>query len=185
MLTDPTSRFEPSSINGARAQHNATPEQRSSPESLAGANTQPDSPEQFPPGTDGQETCCVHLARQPSAARYARDAIQRELRSLGVDEASDDAIRECADAVLLIVSELVTNACRHSPGPADLRTSFHDHVMTVEVDDYGKDLPVIVEDTERGADGGFGMSLVDALSDDWGCERRDGGKTVYAHVSFP
>ncbi|MER7577795.1 ATP-binding protein [Streptomyces sp. NPDC126514] len=127
----------------------------------------------------------MHLPHRPSAARYAREAIQHELHSLGLDEASDSSIRECADAVLLIVSELVTNACRHTPGPADLRTSWHDRVMTVEVDDYGRDLPVIVDDDRRGAEGGFGMGLVDALSDGWGFRSRDGGKTVYAHVSFP
>ncbi|MFJ9821126.1 ATP-binding protein [Streptomyces sp. NPDC101151] len=127
----------------------------------------------------------MHLAGRPAAVRYARGAIQRELHALGLDDAGDEAIRECAEAVLLIVSEMVTNACRHSPGPADLRTSWNDHVLTVEVDDYGEDVPVIVDTDHRGAGGGFGMSLIDALADGWGVKPQDEGKTVYAHVAFP
>ncbi|MEU9057233.1 ATP-binding protein [Streptomyces sp. NPDC048384] len=117
--------------------------------------------------------------------RYAREAIQHELHTLGLADADNEAIRECAEAVLLIVSELVTNACRHSPGPVDLRTTWNDHVLTVEVDDRGEDVPVIVGKEDRGADGGFGMGLIDALADGWGVESQSEGKTVYVRVAFP
>ncbi|WP_406191490.1 MULTISPECIES: ATP-binding protein [unclassified Streptomyces] len=186
MLTVSTIRSGQGRMDTAGTPHDTRPDQHNNMESRSKASAQPAPAGGRPPKRDSHETCqCVHLSHRPAAARHAREAIQHELHSLGLDEASDASIRECADAVLLIVSELVTNACRHSPGPADLRTSWHDRVMTVEVDDYGRDLPVVVDDDKRGAEGGFGMSLVDALSDGWGFRSRDGGKTVYAHVSFP
>ncbi|MFD8230088.1 ATP-binding protein, partial [Streptomyces massasporeus] len=105
--------------------------------------------------------------------------------TLGLGDADDEAVRECAEVVLLIVSELVTNACRHSPGPVDLRITWNDHVLTVEVDDRGEGVPVLVDEEDRGAGGGFGMGLIDALADGWGVEPQGDGKTVYVRIAFP
>lgn len=185
MLTVSTIRSGQGRMDTAGTPHDTRPDQHNNMESRSKASAQPAPAGGRPPKGTATRPASACTFPPAAAARHAREAIQHELHSLGLDEASDASIRECADAVLLIVSELVTNACRHSPGPADLRTSWHDRVMTVEVDDYGRDLPVVVDDDKRGAEGGFGMSLVDALSDGWGFRSRDGGKTVYAHVSFP
>ncbi|WP_331730403.1 ATP-binding protein (plasmid) [Kitasatospora sp. NBC_00070] len=117
--------------------------------------------------------------RRPTTAWYARHAVERQLGRWGLTAASERA------AVLLIVSELVTNACRHSDGLCGLRTSWHDHVVTIEVDDSGQQDPAIVPPTRRGAAGGYGMDLVDSLSESWGVRHRLDGKTVFARVPFP
>ncbi|QMU71806.1 ATP-binding protein [Streptacidiphilus sp. P02-A3a] len=90
-----------------------------------------------------------------------------------------------ADA-LLLVSELVSNAVRHAPGPCVL-----------ELDDDGADLVIAVSDTSdslphqrrpdlAAGDGGFGWTLLTALSDQVAVVRNPaGGKTVTAVLRHP
>lgn len=129
-----------------------------------------------------------HFADPRFAARDARRTVLARLRDRGLTEAAAPAIREKADAALLIVSELVTNACRHASGPSEMRTSWDGQELTVEIDDGVAEGPVIRPESQRGETGGFGMGLVDCLADGWGvCRRPDAeeGKTVYVRICFP
>lgn len=90
------------------------------------------------------------------------------------------------DAILLLVSELVTNAVVHA-GPA---TGDRDIVLTVdrangvvhvEVSDRDPTLPVRGEPAS-GDPAGRGLRLVDALASDWGVIPCDGGKVVWFEV---
>jgi len=83
------------------------------------------------------------------------------------------------DVALLLVSELVTNAIRHGSPPITLKlTCGSQHVVEVRVTDAGPELPVPGEpDIED--DHGRGLAITAVLSDDWGAEPHDEGKTVW------
>ena len=92
------------------------------------------------------------------------------------------------DVVVLLVSELVSNAVLHS-GPHAPRATVGlaiavvaDHVR-IEVDDAGANLPV-VGDGALDRLTGRGLLLVQSLAARWGCERSDVGKVVWAEVGL-
>jgi anti-sigma regulatory factor (Ser/Thr protein kinase) len=83
------------------------------------------------------------------------------------------------DDALLLVSELVTNAVRHGAPPLTLRIDCEESSgITVRVSDGEPGLPVLGCAHEQ-AESGRGMTLVDAISDDWGAEPDAPGKTVW------
>ena len=89
------------------------------------------------------------------------------------------------DAALVVLSELVTNAVRHarvSPG-REIETRYvrEANGVRIEVHDAADERP-----TARvpGDSGGWGLGLVDELSDRWGVDDRAGvGKSVWAVVT--
>ncbi|WP_416983279.1 ATP-binding protein [Streptomyces sp. T028] len=86
---------------------------------------------------------------------------------------------ERADDVLLCVSELVTNALLHGVPPGRqflLFLRYDGQVIHVEVHDSGPGVPRVVEPE---GEGGRGLLLVAALSDDWGVRERPLGKAVW------
>lgn len=102
----------------------------------------------------------LQLESVPEAPGQARDAVA-PLRGR-VDD------RTLAD-VRLVVSELVTNAVRHAPGESisvsvDLDD---DGVVRGEIKDHGGG-GVRLRATSPGEPGGYGLGIVDALTDDWG-----------------
>jgi anti-sigma regulatory factor (Ser/Thr protein kinase) len=89
---------------------------------------------------------------------------------------------QVVDSLLLVVSEMVTNAVEHSSGPVRLRVSTGRRHVTVAVSDSGSGSPWqghVTDSSVRGR----GLVIVDALCDSWGVERRPGGKTVWARVA--
>ena len=87
--------------------------------------------------------------------------------------------------IRLLVSELVTNCVKHAAvGPEDsivLNVDIQDHQVRVSVVDEGPGFdppatPVSEQAAEAGS--GWGLFLVDQLSDQWGVERQ-GGATVW------
>lgn len=67
------------------------------------------------------------------------------------------------DAVLLVVSELVTNAVRHTSGRWRLRLRAGQEQLVVEMDDSSPRLPVAREPDFTGG-GGFGWHMVQRLA---------------------
>lgn len=67
------------------------------------------------------------------------------------------------DAVLLVVSELVTNAVRHAPGWWRLHLTAAQESLTVELDDSSSQVPV-PRDPDFGGGGGFGWHMVRKLA---------------------
>lgn len=92
--------------------------------------------------------------------------------------------RDHRDAVLLLCTELVTNVYEHAPGPfvVRLRHSRTPCRVWVEVRDTSREPPALGS-SAKGAFGGRGMVLVDRLADEWGVDRTEDGKTVWACVS--
>ncbi|WP_369194141.1 ATP-binding protein [Streptomyces djakartensis] len=90
----------------------------------------------------------------------------------GVDERVDGA-------VLLVVSELVTNADRHSNGPYILELTGTDSAVTVSVYDSSSALPrIFPRNPER--IGRHGLEIVHALAEQVSVERVPVGKRVRA-----
>ncbi|MEV6442769.1 ATP-binding protein [Amycolatopsis sp. NPDC051716] len=87
--------------------------------------------------------------------------------------------------VLLVATELVTNAYDHGQGPLQVRMSYTPNPcrVRIEVDDNCPAHPeVATPSLER--PGGRGMHIVDKLAHGWGVfEHPDGTKTVWAEVS--
>jgi anti-sigma regulatory factor (Ser/Thr protein kinase) len=89
------------------------------------------------------------------------------------------------EVVQLLVSELVTNSVRHSgagPGASlAVRVHLRGGLLRLEVDDPGRQAAIAARSPD--GDGGFGLHLVQALSERWGVERpSDGGTRVWAQL---
>jgi anti-sigma regulatory factor (Ser/Thr protein kinase) len=87
----------------------------------------------------------------------------------------------------LVVSELVSNSVRHSGatgGGVLIRVRLVAGGFWLEVEDSGRDTAVMPPAANPGAEGGFGLRLVDAVSERWGIERRaQGGTRAWAQLS--
>jgi hypothetical protein len=110
--------------------------------------------------------------------------LQRELTSVGrarrlvTAQLSDWAVGDLADSAELLVSELVTNALRHTRGPLRLNLRLREGRLLCEVEDTESAGPVRgVADSE--AEGGRGTELIDLLAHAWGSTRTATGKTVW------
>lgn len=95
---------------------------------------------------------------------------------------------ETHDALLIVVSELVTNAVRHAGLPTEARVTLRatrlGNRVRVEVIDGGRGFDrEQVARVQPSAAGGFGLRIVDQLSDRWGVVRNRG--MVWAEVPTP
>lgn len=115
--------------------------------------------------------------RLPDAVMHARRFTARTLRSWRVGEE--------ADAVLLIVSELVTNALVHTQGPVRVELTHAGDRVRVAVSDSSPRAPAkpVIVDWE--ATGGRGLFLVEAMSASWGTVPVGGGKQVWSEIVVP
>ena len=84
------------------------------------------------------------------------------------------------DTLVLLVSELVTNAVAHSDPPVVLRVDVDDERTRVEVTDGTRQVPVVL-DPPPTASGGRGVLVVDRLATRWGTspERGSAAKAVW------
>ncbi|MFD7709809.1 ATP-binding protein [Streptomyces sp. NPDC059785] len=117
----------------------------------------------------------------------ARDFARQALYAWGWLPADGADQRAAAEDVLLVVSELVTNACLHAEGPDELMISCDNKVLRIEVADRGTGQPAPRTPHRAGRPGGHGMFIVQRLCLDWGVLRSPGvaGKTVWAEVGAP
>lgn len=89
-----------------------------------------------------------------------------------------------ADDVVLVVSELVTNAVEHTVGWWRLRVRVYRRRLVVEIED-ANEAPPVRRVAKHGAEGGRGLYIVQRLADSVEVLRRTGGKTVRASWSCP
>ncbi|WP_167152902.1 MULTISPECIES: ATP-binding protein [Streptomyces] len=117
----------------------------------------------------------------------ARDFTRQALYDWGWLPAATAEGRAACEDVLLVVSELVTNACLHAEGPEGLRVSHTAKVLRLEVSDLGSGQPAPRTPHRAGRPGGHGMFIVQRLCLDWGVVRTPGvpGKTVWAELAAP
>ncbi|MFF4818538.1 ATP-binding protein [Kitasatospora sp. NPDC001309] len=120
------------------------------------------------------------------AVRRSREFSRDALRSWRWLPAADDEQSAVTEDVLLMVSELVTNACLHAPGgPRELRLHWDGARLRVEVTDASPVPPQLRPAAEPGRPGGHGLRVVDRLAGAWGCVPEDGGKQVWLEVRSP
>ncbi|MGI5139560.1 MULTISPECIES: ATP-binding protein [unclassified Streptomyces] len=117
----------------------------------------------------------------------ARDFTRQALYAWGWLPAGSADQRAAAEDVLLVVSELVTNACLHAEGPEELWISCDRKVLRIEVSDRGAGQPTPRTPHRAGRPGGHGMFIVQRLCLDWGVVRSPGvaGKRVWAELGAP
>ncbi|MEV5597381.1 ATP-binding protein [Streptomyces sp. NPDC052496] len=121
----------------------------------------------------------VTLENAPEAAAVARDAAGDFLNSLGPPPG-----RDASDAVVLIVSELVTNAVRHTrTRTCTLSLAAGPGTLTVAVADASHRPPRERDPDVRGEGGGFGWPMVRRLAVSTSVEITSQGKTVTAVVA--
>ncbi len=113
------------------------------------------------------------------ARRWARS------RLLGSGIGADEPL---AETLVLLISELVTNAVVHTGCPAVLRMLFPGAAagscagtVRVEVADRS-DCPPRQRHADREETGGRGLELVDGLADRWGWQREGTGKRIWCEV---
>ncbi|MEU3721614.1 ATP-binding protein [Streptomyces sp. NPDC031705] len=95
---------------------------------------------------------------------------------------------EAGDDVLLLVSEVVTNACLHAGGPRELVLRHSPGMLRVEVSDDSPEPPVRRATRDRSRPGGHGLVLLERLAKNWGslpASEGRSGKTVWLEVTLP
>ncbi|MEU7096893.1 ATP-binding protein [Streptomyces longwoodensis] len=118
----------------------------------------------------------VDLPRGLHTPAVARHITQRWLETADQTHRLDDAV--------LIVSELVTNAVRHTGASCRLALSLQNGRLDIAVADHSEDLPEIDRHAGRTAHGGgYGMNIIEQLGGDMTVVPGLGGKTV--HVVLP
>lgn len=125
----------------------------------------------------------VQLEIGPDPAEVGRARRWARSRLAGFDIAADEPL---VDTLVLLISELVTNAVVHTGCSAVLRLLFGPggagaSTVRVEVADRSDSPP-----QQRRADcadtHGRGLELVDGLADRWGWQPEDRGKRIWCEV---
>lgn len=107
-----------------------------------------------------------------SAVAPARRWARERLVEAGVEPAR-------LEVLVLLVSELVTNAVAHADPPVTLRVDVDDVRTRVEVTDGARDEPVL-RNPPPTALGGRGVMFIDRLSSRWGTAPEEDGVAVKA-----
>jgi anti-sigma regulatory factor (Ser/Thr protein kinase) len=141
--------------------------------------TEPRASGSVPVGEAGPSTRVqVDLQRDVRAPALARTAVRGVCRDLDLDPS-------LAQILLLLVSEVVTNALLHSGAPADapvvLAVNASDEVVQIAVTDGGDGFtPKRPDATQLGR--GYGLYLLDRVASRWGVDRL-GGTRVWFELS--
>ncbi|MGW2747832.1 SpoIIE family protein phosphatase [Streptomyces sp. NPDC001450] len=130
---------------------------------------------------DGMKTRPIRAGwavwRLPDAVMHARRFTARTLRRWNIEQV--------ADAVLLVVSELVTNALVHTQGPVHVDLTLRGDRVRVCVNDSSPRAPAkpVIVDWE--STGGRGLMLVEAMSESFGSMPVASGKQVWSEIVVP
>ena len=126
-----------------------------------------------PPLVPGPSAVTEHLKLDPVPASVG--VARRFVRDL-LDGADEDTL----DTLLLLASELVTNAILHAHTPVELGVCVDDgRALVCVADRMPNSEPLTPRDHSRDRPGGRGLALVADLSDEWGTTAFTGGKTVW------
>jgi two-component sensor histidine kinase len=104
-------------------------------------------------------TTTLELPRRAGSAGIARLIMTAHCAGLPAER--------CKSANLM-VSELVSNACRHGAGRIELTVHSGEAGVHASVHDEGRG--TIAEPVPRPARGGWGIYFIDRLADGWGAE---------------
>ncbi|MEU4225920.1 ATP-binding protein [Nonomuraea sp. NPDC026600] len=118
----------------------------------------------------GEPLASWWLSPSMSTVPRVRRLTRARLAAWGLDEQ--------VEVAELLVSEIVTNALRHAPGPYRLTLSVTDGLLRGEVEDAGN-APLHVHHARPGDEQGRGLYMIDLLACCWGSESTPEGKTVW------
>jgi len=121
-----------------------------------------------------QSTLVLKLKRNLHAPAVARAVANGRCRRLGLSDS-------LCDTLVLLVSEVVTNAVRHSTAlhdtPIVLTTSVTENSIRVSVTDTGEGFTPTP--CAPGSTGGYGLFLVDKAARRWGVDRVGGTRVWF------
>lgn len=125
----------------------------------------------------------MHLEVRPDPAEVGRARRWARSRLVGSGIGVDEPL---AETLILLISELVTNAVVHAGCPAELRMRFTGAgpavgTVRVEVAD-SSDRPPKPRHAEGDDTNGRGLELVDGLADRWGWQSEGAGKRIWCEV---
>ncbi len=128
----------------------------------------------------------MQLEVRPDPAEVGRARRWARARLAGTGIRADEPL---AETLVLLVSELVTNAVVHTGRSAVLRLVLPDAVteeteeatVRLEVDDASDRVPV-PRCAGSEATGGRGLALVDGLADRWGWSKEGTGKRIWCEL---
>ncbi|MFE1838459.1 ATP-binding protein [Streptomyces sviceus] len=125
----------------------------------------------------------MQLEIRPDPAEVGRARRWARSRLAGSGTGIDESL---AETLILLVSELVTNAVVHTGRPAVLRLSLpgaevESATVRLEVADRSGRAPV-PRCVDGDATGGRGLALVDGLADRWGWSPEGAGKSIWCEL---
>lgn len=123
----------------------------------------------FGPNTDGPVALAVDFTRQALAEWHLLSP--RPGRP------------HLAEDVVLIVGELVSNACRHGRGPRELVLEHRPDALHITVSDHSPDQPHRRVHTPGEPDG-YGLVILDKIASRWGTSPAGDGKAVWAQLAI-
>ncbi len=92
-----------------------------------------------------------------------------------------EAIPDSGGDVIMVASELATNVVRHAQTEFTVTVEITDTIR-LEVSDGSSILPAVEDMLEGEHTGGLGLRLVEDLTDRWGVETSESGKTVWVEM---
>ena len=115
------------------------------------------------------------LGRELTSVGQARSLIREPMERWGLDD--------MIPVTELLVSELVTNALRYSPGAVTLRL-VREGALVCEVGDNSAALPRLRQ-ASRDDENGRGLQVVSQFASRWGARRTSTGKVVWCEQPLP
>jgi hypothetical protein len=113
-----------------------------------------------------------------------RDFTEQALADWGWRTTGPEEEYDVVEDVLLLVSELVTNACLHAGGPEELTLSHVGGRLRIEVADADPRPPAPRPQSDLTQPGGHGLIILERLAQRWGSQARGTGKVVWLEVGL-
>ncbi|MFF3290978.1 ATP-binding protein [Streptomyces sp. NPDC003023] len=134
-------------------------------------------------GGHGQTRRLVLFGMKGVVSR-CRDFTEQALADWGWTVNGPGEDNDVVEDVLLLVSELVTNACLHAGGPRELVLALDrpQGRLRVEVADADPREPTPRAQSDISQPGGHGLIILERLAHTWGSEPRGTGKVVWLEI---